>query len=542
MKNYGLNRMKHREQIVYNFVRAKYFVLKYATRSEKKKEFYDHLYTRHFKKQKTCFDHDYSIPYNKHCDPVCLLTSDLILRDDIPALKKGLVRLLRELTTHKYITINRSFDEIVKTIETMDDTLTWSSQSTRIGIFDFEPYKDLAAKISDFELTINQVNPSYLSIESRICFTPEYTAFLQNLINSDVKGPRTYIGHGFTKNKKRSGGKRSFTLCEYNTAMQKADLIHESITSLKWQFYNKLHDYIPVVLHSIHYAPPGIIFYQTNIDYWDESANHFWESLGFNITESHFVNDAEKLFYNMQLSGRYGRHAFSDAAYIYHEGKIELEAGIQNLYYQIVENFSWNFSNAFFKFRFLDMLNSIYARKLIDYKLKLNRIKLKKRCLHSLLKLRFAFEKDMDMYSRFLDEANFEQAEKEISELFSKKKQRLSWGHEYITKLHTSSAAVVQKRMEAIAKEFDGKSSVLQHLENYKHESRNRFINYIMFGIAVLTLVLLIFPGWSSDIATFLRNAWEWFLGLLENIRELISVEGDTMIEIEEEVRQATMQ
>lgn len=118
----------------------------------------------------------------------------------------------------------------------------------------------------------------------------------------------------------------------------------------------------------------------------------------------------------------------------------------------------------------------------------------------------------------------------------------MAWGHEYITKLHTSSAAVVQKRMEAIAKEFDGKSSVLQHLENYKHESRNRFINYIMFGIAVLTLVLLIFPGWSSDIATFLRNAWEWFLGLLENIRELISVEGDTMIEIEEEVRQATMQ
>ena len=60
-----------------------------------------------------------------------------------------------------------------------------------------------------------------------------------------------------------------------------------------------------------------------------------------------------------------------------------------------------------------------------------------------------------------------------------------------------------------------------------------------MFGIAVLTLVLLIFPGWSSDIATFLRNAWEWFLGLLENTRELISVEGDTMIEIEEEVRQS---
>ena len=539
MKNYGLSRMIFKERVLYHYARMKYLILSRFTRSKEQKEFYTDLYTSHFEKSKTRFDMDYSIPAGKRCVPVCLLTSDLVLRDNIASLKKGLVRLLRELSTHKYYTIDRSFDDVIKTIETMDDTLTWSSQSTLIGMFDFEPHKRLSTKISDFELYIKQVNPSYFAVEFRICFTPEYTELLQKKIDSNIEGRKTYVTSGFSRSKKKSGGRKILSLCEYNEASQKADAIYESITSIKWQFYEQIQKYIPTVLHTMNYVPPGIIFYQINIDYWDESAKYFWHSLGFNNVESHFVNDAEKVFYSMQLSGRYGRHAFSDSVYIYHEDKIPLEAGIQNLYYQVVKKFCWDFSSSFFKFRFLNILNSIYAKKLIEYKLRLNQIKLKKSCLHRLLKLRYSFERDMDIYSRFLAEADFDNDVKRIDKLFSKKRQRYSVDHGYFTKLHASSAEVVEKRITEITKEFDSKSSVLQHLENYKHESRNRIIGYITFAITVLTLILLIFPNWSSEIATFLQEAWNWLLELIESIREGISNGGKTLIDIEQVSTQA---
>lgn len=209
MKNYGIDRMRCKEQLLFSFVRAKYSVLKHLTRSKKKKELYTYYYSNRFRRGKRHSDSSFAVPHGKHCIPVCLLTSDLILRDNLPTLKSGLVRLLRELSTHKYLTISRSIDDVLESIETMDDTLTWSFQSTRIGLFDFEPHKDLASKISHFELSINQVNPSYLAVETRICFTPAYTKFLQDLIDSDIKEHKVYVSYGFVRDRKKSGGKRT---------------------------------------------------------------------------------------------------------------------------------------------------------------------------------------------------------------------------------------------------------------------------------------------------------------------------------------------
>ena len=62
----------------------------------------------------------------------------------------------------------------------------------------------------------------------------------------------------------------------------------------------------------------------------------------------------------------------------------------------------------------------------------------------------------------------------------------------------------IREQMSVLAKDFEDKGTLLQHLEGYKHESRARLVNYIMLFMAALTLILLIFPDWSKSIAEFL--------------------------------------
>lgn len=510
MKNYGINKKKKKEHLLYNIARLNYSILKRITTSPNRKYYYNELYNRHFVSKTPLFHRSCAIPSQKHCTPVYLITSDLVLRDNLPALKKGLIQMLKKDYSHKFIAIGPSIEDVSKHIEEMDDTLTWSYGSINIGIFDFDRYSKLASHISSFDLKINQVNSSYLAIEAHLHFADDFADQIQRIINSDIEQQKTYISHGFRRNNKKSGGKSTYTLCEYDPPSQKADTIYEMLAGLKWLFYNKIQDYFPTVLHSAGYVPPGILLYQTNIEYQNETATNFWSSLGMNNFESQFVNEAEKIFFKMKLSGRYERHTNTDMIYVYHEDKIAIESGIADLKYQMKEKLSWSYARYFFSFSFLEIFNGIYSKKLISFKHELNRIKLKKHCFHKLLKLRFIFERDMDLYLRYITDVDWKRSKKPIEELFKKKKPRSTADYRIITDLPVSSSSIIETRIENLAKEFDTKGGVMQHLIDYKHETRTRRMNFIMFIIAALTLALVIYPEWSTLIADFISDIFEW--------------------------------
>ena len=195
--------------------------------------------------------------------------------------------------------------------------------------------------------------------------------------------------------------------------------------------------------------------------------------------------------------------------------KTSLEAGFHDLAFQIIHWFYWDYSRDFFKFQFLDILNNYFSKELIHYKHKLNRIKLRKRRIHSLLKLHYKFERDMDMYVRFSSDDIWERTVGNVAKLFNNQTVSRGYDYTYFTDIPLDSMKRIQAQQAILAKDFDSKEAVLQHLQNYKNESRNRLINYIMFFIAVLTLVLLIFPEWSAPIATWLTNIWAWINSLV---------------------------
>lgn len=125
MKNYGIERKKFKENILYKIAQVEYFLLQYCALSQGMRDYYKYTYKEHFPVHSPHFRENYSIPEGKHCNPVCYVTSDLILRENLPQFKNGLVRLLKKHHSHKFLGVFRSIDELLTSVENMDDTLTW---------------------------------------------------------------------------------------------------------------------------------------------------------------------------------------------------------------------------------------------------------------------------------------------------------------------------------------------------------------------------------------------------------------------------------
>lgn len=522
LKNYGIERKKFKENILYKIAQVEYFLLQYCALSQGMRDYYKYTYKEHFLVHSPHFRENYSIPEGKHCNPVCYVTSDLILRENLPQFKNGLVRLLKKHHSHKFLGVFRSIDELLTSVENMDDTLTWHYSCIDAGRFDFDTLPSIAPYISYFDLHIRKINNSFLSVEVYIYFTKQYINELQEIINSDITEQKTYITYSLKKNEKRSGGRKAFALCHYNIANQKSDILHEHMISLKWRFYSILQNFFPTVLHGFNVTPPGILFYQTDIDFLDSSATYFWRSLGFPISEGQFIDEGRKLFFKTELSYRYAKDTYSDMIFVYHDKKIALEAGFLDPSYQILHEFCWDYACDIFKFQFLDILNNYYSKALVNYKHLLNKIKLKKNRIHHLLRLHYKFERDMDLYMRFSSDDIWKQAAENVAALFNNKTFSSGFDYTYFIGIPLKSMKKIQGQYAVLTKDFERKEAVLQHLENYKHETRNQRINYIMLFIAIVTLVLLIFPEWSESIALCLTNIWTRITSLFTEIKHAV--------------------
>ena len=143
MKNYGIDKKIRKEKFLYSVAKIQHFLKQYSTKDKKMREYHKDTYNRYFVNP-TFFLHkdDYSIPKDKYCIPTCLLTSDLILREDIPKLKKGLKKLIKKHYSHKFLGGHHSIEEVLNSVENMDDTQTWRYTGIDAGRFDFETNKN----------------------------------------------------------------------------------------------------------------------------------------------------------------------------------------------------------------------------------------------------------------------------------------------------------------------------------------------------------------------------------------------------------------
>lgn len=508
MKYYGIEHKKRIERIRFFSAKMYYYLRQFSSTSKTTRQHRKELYSDWFKESASgCFNRrNYAIPAGKYCKPVALLTSDLILRENIPALKTGLKKIICKYYSHKFLGGSWSTDEIISSIEHMDSTLTWSYSSFRVGRIDFEVDGILSQYISYVDLFVRNINDAYLALEAHLYFSDDYIKGLETIINADVLVQRKYYYTSFTQNNKVSGGKQVPTVIEYNEAMQKSDELYERITSVKWLFYEKVQRFFSTVIHKMGEIPPGIILYSTDIDYKDHSADPFWFSLGIQKYDGQFIDERQKVFFSMQLSGRYDMDCHTDMVYIYNDEKVNKKDMYYSLPFQIIDSISDEYSVELFRFMFLDIMNTAFSRKFVSYKSRLANIKLKRSQLHKLLKVRYYFEQDFDYYLRFISGEDWDKSKEKVAELFDNRTCLRTLDYRAITNGQMSKKDIIQSKIKTLNKDFERKVEIIQHIHNYEYEKGNRTINCIMLAIASITLIFVIYPSWAKQVAAFLTQ------------------------------------
>lgn len=506
MKYYGLNKGKNTAMLRWHIERSKACVLQYCSGSRSKRDFYKHINTYYLSRSRETKNLEGSIPHGKVCKPIGLITSDLILREDLSSLKDGLEKLIRSFYTHKIRGTMHATEEILADLDKMDNLNKWSYSSICAGSFDFERHKNLQKIISNFFLNIKQINSSYLAVEARIFFSEEYSHTLQDIINSDLDKQEVLLTPVLYWNKKKSGAKTGVTYSTTHSISHKGDAIYEKMIEVKWHFFTFLNRYFPTLLHRLDVAPPSVLFFETNIDYRETSNLPFWRSIGLSTWCGQFIDDAQKLFFEIG-TGIFSDHDKADnMVYIFHNEKIELQGGFQNVDDQVMHHYEEKYSTAIFMYQFLETLNRVFTEKLKNYNVKCNKIKLKRRQLYRMLKLRYNLEKDVDAYRRYINDEIWAQAEATIADLFGKKKTIHHADYGYITRYPLAVKNRLMEKIVHLEKEFDEKTYLLQHLASYKQERKNQWVNYVMLGISAITLWLLIYPNHAKEISEFINT------------------------------------
>lgn len=295
-------------------------------------------------------------------------------------------------------------------------------------------------------------------------------------------------------------------------------LHYEFISCVEWEFMNELNKVFPFVFHNRDVIPPRIETYRTNVDYHDDK-RCFWNSIGVDEYDGQFLDERHKVFFNNNLSGRYGRlYSNNRVIYIFKDDEIEpgqLKSIKDEVYFHIKE-----YAIEYFKFIFLDMLSREAGKALVKYKHKLDKIKLKKNQLKTLLKFQYMLSMDIDDYSRYKRDDIWTQAEQNLCEAFKYSNnmaesadRRFFVSCSDFCRSAVKESEKIDEDIKVVLYEFEEKKSILQNLADYKNTSKSMKLNIIMMIISAATLYLVIFPDKANEIANIFTNIISFLMG-----------------------------
>ena len=147
MRYYGVRRGIHRENIKYTGIKLRSFLMGFLSYNKEKRKIFRSLYDSEYREM-DILHRNLAIPENKYYSPICIITSDLVLKENIAQLKSGLLELLEDHYTHKFFGASSFPEDLSKSIDEMDQTLISGAYWRNIGWCDFERRKLLKKYIS----------------------------------------------------------------------------------------------------------------------------------------------------------------------------------------------------------------------------------------------------------------------------------------------------------------------------------------------------------------------------------------------------------
>ena len=509
MKHYGIDRQKLKNKLLYELIKKRMWILK---------TFRGGVYIYNYKDiaegQPSFLHYDNSIPKDKYYKIHQIVVSDLISRDDLGLLQKGLKKLIKKRLSSKFmIPATEGINQMIHDIECMDSTLlSWRDQID-CGMFDFEG-SSISELFDYFSLRIRNINPSFLSLEFTINFKPQIIEKINALIETDYKEKQGYLFEYIGNKTKKSGAVKRYTVTHFNESGLKADAICENIDCLEWEFFNALKSYLPCMLffkNSI--VAPRIEIYKTDIDYHD-SIREFWLSVGLMGQNGQFIDQNEKMFFQCELSGVYERYQKNRIMLVVKDDKPWSEyLDYDDVIYEHMKKNAVDY----FKFMFLSEFSKGTGKVIVSYKSQLDKIKLKKNKLKRLLKLRYEYSCAVDLYKRYINENSFDESEYNLSCIYKESDEKLSLfsrpfctTHDDFVKGKQKAAEVINVRLQNIDNEFLNKIDILQQLSDYKNQTKGMRLNIITLFVGVATLIATILTMMITIDKDLLYQLIDW--------------------------------
>lgn len=509
MKFYGVRRQKLNEDVNYLIARIGTLIKSFMVFDKDKRKQRKLWYKQLFKDKCSIGKYtSFSIPKGKYYIPISIVATDLVAKENISVLKKGVKKLLLKYTSHKFFGRQPSISEIFETIDEMDDTFTSWSTFVDCGRFDFSRNKKLSQYIDYFDIYIKNFNTSYLAVEIHIYLAEDIKNKLIEIINNDYKHERGFAINCFSHNSKKSGGKKSVSIAHYNDADLKSETINNMMIEIKWYLFNEISKYLPIILHKRNIMPPSVNLYKTNILYNDNSARVFWRSVGVSSFRGQFLSCSEKLFFETTISSK-STHGKTDMIFIVNDETHQEQDGYYNFDFQVMIEFLEEY-NQLYKLYLAYILNDVFAASCVKYRNKINKIKLKKNSFNKLLKIRYSFEKDMDWFKRFANETNWKKEQQRVEKIFDKKQCKRSYDYRVLTESPLIGQKKIKNSLDNIEKDIDQKLSIIEHINDYYRERKNSRINIVMLAISLTTLLFIIYPQWASKVAVVIGRIISW--------------------------------
>ena len=119
--------------------------------------------------------------------------------------------------------------------------------------------------------------------------------------------------------------------------------------------------------------------------------------------------------------------------------------------------------------------------------------------------LRYEFEKTITPFESFLsDRIRWNLVQDDFQKLFPKKIYSFRQAHYSLSVLSIFQKDAILDQISIIKGEFDQKTQILQHLADYKNESKNNRFSWFSTIASIITLYFLIYPENTKPVASFL--------------------------------------
>lgn len=522
MKYYGLRRKRFNEDLVYTYAKQRAQILRKIPGKQKKfwSNNYKFVYGDNSFVKYMAEEYSNEIPKDGKMELNQFVICDLVRREDIKLLQAGVRHLIKHKRANRFLGGNiDGLDEICRKIETMDSTLLSWYNKVECGIFEFKK-QSLEKEIDYFILNIRNVNSAFLAVELIVFLTEEKKEELREIINRNYIDERGYAFSTLTGKNGKNGAYENYSVTHYNNASLKADKIYEIVSCLEWKILDKLSSNIPFLLHNQGIMPPRMEMFYTNIDYHEEN-NEFWDSIGIREYNGQFIDDRQKIFFDVELSDRYEKAELNNRM-IYVIKDDDIEIGQMQSVKDEVYHHMREYSIDYFKIMFLRILAREAGKQLIIYRRKLDNIKLKRNQLNQLLKLKYDLSKNIDNYNKFIRDEIWGKIDKRLQEIYEENSEIASKAkHNFFISMKSyiqysiRDKEKIDKDIGVFYREYNDKKEILQNLADFKNNKRSLLLNLAMLFVSTVTLVFVVFPKRAEALAEVIRNIYNWILQLI---------------------------